>query len=253
MHYLRQSPMYFPFAASLLGACVMSNPAWDPPTAEAQAETGVDDDAETGDGWGIRHDLPYHGDDAETGDGDLTGDGDATGDGDPSGDGDEGPQGDDDGDGDGDGKVCGDAAPSFGPCPPSCDECHDGVCYRYCSAGECHDDFLLCPVSWSCRIKCIGKDSCKDATLACTGWGSCDVECVGENACSNADIVCAAGPCEVTCGGDADKHPCDHLDVKCGSDNTKLRCEEPYEGSGPSLSDNKFNECECTSDCTEAD
>ena len=254
-------------------ACVMANPSWDPPIADAG--TGADDSLETG-GLDSNADAfdstsadtgegdPTHGQDTgqDTGqDSDSSGDGD--GDGDPSGGGHDG--GGHDGGGDGDGEwggdgdgngwgdgSCGAPSPSFGPCPPSCDECYDGICWRTCSAGECHDDFIVCPVSWSCRLRCIGKDSCKDATLACAGWGSCDVECIGEDACASANIVCAAGPCEVTCGGDAAQKPCDHLDVKCGGNETKLRCEEPFVGAGPFLSQNKYNKCGCTTDCKSA-
>lgn len=250
----------FIVACLVPGACVMSNPSWDPPSADAGTEG--DDPLATGD-LDSAGELPTG---AGDGDGDPTGgqDGGSSGDGDgdPTGgqDGGEPGSGDGDGDwgddsdgddwgGDGDGRICGEASPSFGPCPPSCDECHDGVCWRTCSAGECHDDLIVCPVAWSCRVRCIGKDSCKEATLACAGWGSCDIECEGESACASADVLCAAGPCSVTCAGDADHKPCDHLDVKCGSDSTELRCEEPFEGAGPVLSQNKFNECGCDSDC----
>lgn len=156
-----------------------------------------------------------------------------------------------DGDGDGDGElVCKAATPSFGPCPDSCDECYKGVCWRYCSAGDCDGDFMLCPVSWSCRIACIGHDSCKDSTIACTGAGSCEVDCLGDHACENADVLCADGPCTVTCAGGYDD-VCRQMHVSCGTNTSSLHCKGGFEGGLPSMSNNDPGPCQCTSDCTD--
>lgn len=251
----------FVLASSLLVACVMTNPGWDPPIADGQTETGSADEADT-DEWeesGFEmssegDEIPFDDDDDDDhnpgdGDGDLgDGDGDGDeGDGD-EGDGDEGDGDGGDGDGDGDNLVCGQASASFGPCPAGCDECQNGICWRYCGAGECQDDFLLCPVSWSCHLLCLGKDSCRDATVACTGWGECTVECMGNTACAQADIMCAGGPCNVTCGAGYDK-PCERLDVRCGSNVTKLECKDPYKGEGPELTHEEFAQCECSNNC----
>jgi hypothetical protein len=241
MRYYPYASFCSVFVSALLGACVMPNPSWDPPTA-AETGDGSDEELETSDGAESDPDMSNEGSE-------FPGDGDGDGDSD-EGDSDEEEEGT--GDGDGDGQVCGHASASFGPCPGSCDKCEDGVCWRYCSDGECHDDFLLCPVSWSCHVVCIGKDSCRDMTLACSGWGTCDLECLGDNACTEADVLCSAGPCSVTCGAGHYK-PCEHLDVECGGNKTKLHCEEPYEGFGPKLSNEEFAECGCSSDCVQKD
>jgi hypothetical protein len=237
MLYSRYTPLCHVFASALLGACVMPNPSWDPPTA-AETGGGMEGELETG-GMSESVDMP---------DGDGDGDGDGEGEG--EGDGDD--EGEDEGDGDGDNLVCGQAAASFGPCPGSCDKCDDGVCWRYCGEGECDDDFLLCPVAWSCHVICAGKDSCRDATLACSGWGTCELECLGDNACTEADVLCSAGPCHVTCGAGYER-PCENLDVECGGNQTTLHCEEPYDGIGPKLSNEEWAACGCTNDCVQED
>lgn len=252
---LRHIPASLMLVSFSLSSCTMANPSWDPPAASAQTEGGAEEPGESADEGD--HDSGMTGspgsDDEihHDGDGDGDGNGDGNGDGDTDeGDGDQS-DGGGGGGGDGDGDAapgCGEAAASFGSCPPICDECIDGICWRYCANGGCHESLLLCPVSWSCRFLCIGKDSCKKATFVCTGWGLCELECRGDNACTDVDILCAGGPCTVTCGAGHDK-PCDKLNVICGNNVTKLHCEEPHAGAGPSLSKFGQSKCQCTSDC----
>jgi len=207
-------------ASLAISGCVKLNPDWEPALVD---ETG----AEFG---------------SEPVDMGLSGDGDGDGEGDSEG------EGDGEGEGEGDASVCGPATASFGPCPLGCDECFEGVCWRYCTKETCASAFLLCPVSWSCHVACIGKDSCKSATLACTGGGSCSIDCFGDSACNNVAVYCADGPCSATCGGGHDD-VCKGLEVKCGTNVTAVRCQDGFLGSPPTLWNQNTGECECSNDC----
>jgi hypothetical protein len=223
--------------ASSTLACIALNPAWDPPEHETVGdELGDGDGTEVGAGT---DDSATE--DSATGDGD----GDGTGDGDGDGDGDD--SNDDSGDGDdGGGAICDGAAVSAGPCPPGCDECYDGVCWRYCTQGACEKKIMLCPVSWSCRTVCIGKESCREASIICTGAGSCELNCDGYRACYKAEMTCADGPCKATCA--AGNEACRQLQVKCGTKQTLLHCDDPEETPAPLLVGDGGS-CECSTNC----
>lgn len=224
-------------STALVWACVGENPSWDPPSvdegADTLTETGAGTETDTSPGT------------TETGSGESTDTGVA------------GTWGTDTGGfsttdtGGSGGPVCGQGDPAIGACPPSCDECVNGVCWRYCTADLCEDASIVCPPSWPCHIVCFDKDGCKDAAIACGGGGSCEVDCAGERACEHTVVVCSDGPCEVRCEAGFNE-PCRETAVACGSKDTQLSCAEPFAGNGPTLEGVAGEGCVCESDCVPA-
>ncbi|HEX5060831.1 MAG TPA: hypothetical protein VFV99_15795 [Kofleriaceae bacterium] len=101
--------------------------------------------------------------------------------------------------------------------------CQNGVCVIDCSiALSCTMTDIKCPPNVPCRVEC-GYHACSRKVL-CGMSTSCEVDCIGEQSCGD-DIECNTNRCEIYCIGTSS---CAHR-VRCSN---ACACDVTCSGAG---------------------